>query len=112
MDKKKRTKKEIVGEYLAGGKSYRELAVECGVNFRTIHRWVLEDGRKRPKKRSEIKAGRGDVPDGEEELPVEIKQLRVELRKAHLHNKLLNAMIDIAEGQMGVSIRKKPGARR
>ena len=112
MDKKKRTKKEIVGEYLAGGRSYRELAAECGVNFRTIHRWVLEDGRKRRKTRSEIRAVRGEVTNGEEELPVEIKQLQAELRKAELHNKLLNAMIDIAEEQMGVSIRKKAGAKR
>jgi len=43
---------------------------------------------------------------------VEVKRLREELRKADLHNKLLNAMIDIAEEQFGIPIRKKHGAGR
>ena len=39
-------------------------------------------------------------------------RLRKELEDARLKNELLNAMIDIAEGQMGIDIRKKRGARR
>jgi hypothetical protein len=34
-----------------------------------------------------------------EELPTDVKLLQEGLRKAKLHNKLLNAIIDIAEGQ-------------
>jgi transposase-like protein len=112
MDKKKRTRKEIVGEYLAGGKTYRELAAESGINFRTINRWVLADGRKRRITRSGIEAASAGVPGVEYGLPREVGRLQSELRKAQLHNKLLNAMIDIAEEQMGVSIRKKPGSKR
>jgi len=50
----------------------------------------------------------------EEEAPLsnEVKQLQQELRKAQLHNKLLNAMIDIAEDQLKIDIRKKSGTKR
>jgi hypothetical protein len=40
----------------------------------------------------------------------DVKKLQRELEKERLLNKLLNAMIDIAEEQLGVSIRKKYGA--
>ena len=48
----------------------------------------------------------------EEQLPKEVKQLQAALRKAELHNKLLNAIIDIAEEQLKIDIRKKSGAKR
>jgi hypothetical protein len=41
----------------------------------------------------------------------DVKRLRKELEEARLYNKLLNAMIDIAEDQMGIDIRKKRGAK-
>ena len=45
-------------------------------------------------------------------LPTNVKQLQAELRKAQLHNQLLNAMIDIAEDQLKIDIRKKPATKR
>lgn len=42
----------------------------------------------------------------ETELPTDIKKLQEELRKAKLHNELLNTMIDIAEDQLKINIRK------
>ena len=48
----------------------------------------------------------------QEQLPSDVKQLQEELRKAKLHNELLNAMIDIAEDQLKINIRKKPGTKR
>jgi len=45
-------------------------------------------------------------------MPDDVGQLKRELREARLHAKLLEAMIDIAEEQMGIVIRKKPGAKQ
>jgi len=45
-------------------------------------------------------------------LPTDIKQLQHELRKARLENELLNAVIDIAEKELKVDIRKKSGSKR
>lgn len=53
----------------------------------------------------------GDKP-GAEDLGSEVKRAREELRKAELHVKSLNAMIDIAEDRFEIPIRKKHGARR
>lgn len=47
-----------------------------------------------------------------DQLPTDVKQLQEELRKAKLHNKLLNAIIDIAEDQLNIDIRKKPGTKQ
>lgn len=47
-----------------------------------------------------------------EELSTDVKLLQEELRKAKLHNKLLNAIIDIAEGQLKIDIRKKSGTKQ
>jgi len=46
------------------------------------------------------------------QLPTDVKLLQEELRKSKLHNKLLNAIIDIAEEQLKIDIRKKSGTKR
>ena len=109
MEKKKQkiSKEEIVAEYLAGGISIRELGTKYGKNFRRIHDWVLAY-QGRGKKPSDIKI---DVEE-QAPLPAEVKQLQAELRKAQLHNKLLEAMIDIGQEKYGIDLRKKSGAKR
>ena len=105
MDKKV-DKEEVLAEYLKGGISLRGLARKYGVNHRQIHRWVKEfrdegDGAQVAK----------DARYTGEQV-AEIKRLRKELEDAKLKNELLVAMIDIAEEQMGIDIRKKRGAKR
>jgi uridine kinase len=55
-------------------------------------------------------------PQGEktEDAPLsnDVKLLQQELRKVQLHNKFLNAVIDIAEEQLHIDIRKKAGTKR
>jgi transposase-like protein len=100
MNKREEIKEGIVAEYLTGKTTYRELSEKYGYSLGTIHRWVKEAVRKRP-----VDRGGGDPEE-------EIKKLRAELKRSELHNKLLNKMIDIAEGDLGVSIRKKRGPRQ
>ena len=103
MDKKV-DKEAILAECLKGDVSLRKLRRNHGVNHRMIHRWVkgFQSGGSRVEK------------DGRytKEQVAEIKRLRKELEDARLKNELLTAMIDIAEEQMGIEIRKKRGARR
>lgn len=102
-------REEVVAAYLKGDESYGDLAVRYGLAKSTMHRWV---------KAAALRGEEPDVPVGqniagsESEAAAEVRRLRRELDKARLHNELLNAMIDIAEEQMGVSIRKKPGAKQ
>ena len=100
----------IVAEYLSGRTSYRKLAEKHQVDFRVLHRWVINFQGKAVKKEKSIKPQQGEGQA--EQLPTEVKQLQEELRKARLHNELLNTMIDIAENQLKIDIRKKSGTRR
>jgi transposase len=105
-------KKEVVEEYLRGGVSLRELEARYEINFRTIHRWVKEaEAEYEPEGLERSKQVRA-LAVKQREIPAEVKQLRKELDEARLKNELLHAMIEIAEEQFGIDIRKKPGAKR
>jgi transposase-like protein len=108
MDKKVIDKEAIIAEYLTGNSTYRKLAIKYGVDFRIIHSWVMKYQGKSQKLITKPK----DLKAAETPLSNEIKQLQQELRKAQLHNKLLNAIIDIAEDQLKIDIRKKSGTKR
>jgi len=105
---KGKKKREIVEEYLRGGTSYRELGEKYGISSSTLQRWVEAAGRDR-----KGQAGAESVEKEEEaDSAAEIRRLREELRREKLRSELLNAMIDIAEEQFEIPIRKKRGARR
>ena len=110
MDKQTISKEVIIAEYLAGGTTLRKLAAKYNLSHQGLNKWVQTfQGRRRTK--TEVKISRPGPPKMEP-LPVEVKNLQKELRKAELHNQLLNAMIDIAEEQLGVPIRKKSGTKQ
>lgn len=103
-------KEAIIAEYLAGGTSFRKLSAKYGIRHQWIHNWVQAyQGRSRKKINVNHFIGR---PKKSEPSVSDVKKLQQELIKAELHNKLLNAMIDIAEEQLGVPIRKKYGAKQ
>lgn len=105
------TKKEIIiNEYLMGGTTFRKLGTKYEVNFRTIYVWVQKFQNGYVKKLKPQKVNKGLLK--EEAIPTDINQLQKELKKARLHNELLNAMIDIAEDQLKIDIRKKSGTKR
>ena len=105
------SKESIIVEYLAGGTSYRKLSSRYGYSFKSIQRWVLkyQQGMQKPSKKIVKKTGEASNESCE---ITDVKQLQAELRKAQLLNKVLNEMIDIAEQDLKVSIRKKPGIKR
>jgi transposase-like protein len=105
-------KEAIIAEYLLGDTTYRKLSEKYGVDFRIIHSWVTRYKGKAVVVNKIKKKSSPNQPDPKEQLPTDVKQLQEELRKARLHNKLLNAMIDIAEDQLKIDIRKKSGTRR
>ena len=109
-DKTVRDQEAIIAEYLLGDTTYRKLGSKHGVDFRAIHHWVTKFQGK-PVKKVKPKSRLDEVLP-KEELPTDVKQLQEELRKAKLHNKLLNAIIDIAEEQLKIDIRKKSGTKQ
>lgn len=108
MDKKGIEKEAIIAEYLTGNSSYRKIGIKYGIDFRLVHSWVMKYQGKIQKHTLKPKEQKVE----EAPLSNDIKQLHQELRKAQLHNKLLNAIIDIAEQQLKIDIRKKSGTKR
>lgn len=109
-DKTVQEQEAIIAEYLLGNTTYRKLETKHGVDFRVIHHWVSKFQGKAVKKVKPKIHLKDDPQQGD--LPTDVKQLQEELRKAKLHNKLLNAMIDIAEDQLKIDIRKKSGTKQ
>lgn len=110
MGQKEQVRNAILEDYLTGQYSIRKLARVYGVSRMMIHRWlkaaeqeglVKEEGESGQKVARLLK---------DEEAEAEIKRLRAELKDAQLYNKLLNRMINIAEEDLGVDIRKKRGS--
>jgi transposase-like protein len=107
MKKTEIEKEAIIAEYLTGTSSFRKLGIKHQIDFRMIHSWVKKYQGKslnpiKSKKKTEEK----------EVLPTDVKQLQEALRMSKLHNTLLNNIIDIAEEQLKIDIRKKSGTKR
>jgi transposase-like protein len=103
-------KEKIVAEYLMGYTTYRELGVKYGYSFRNVNSWVNKFRGTPLKKSKQITPTTSSSKL--EQLPTDVKKLQEELRMAKLHNELLNAIIDIAEDQLKIDIRKKSGTKR
>jgi len=108
----KELKESIIAEYLSTGLSFRKLGIKYGTNFRSIHRWVMQyQGRmKKPSTKKIVKPNQDLVE--QDPLPTDVKQLQAELRKARLLNEVLTEVINIAEQELGLPIRKKFGTKR
>ncbi|MFP5040800.1 hypothetical protein [Parasediminibacterium sp. JCM 36343] len=111
-------KKTIVNEYLLGGSSYRQLGKKYGLSHWVISHWVklhhqeqLEEAQSatlQPMGEALEKSGLDEVSSP----AVQIKELQKQLAQERLHNKLLTAMIDVAEEELKIPIRKKYGTRQ
>ena len=93
----------MVEEYLKGGVSLRQLGRKYGVQRTTLHRWV-----KAYRSGQEIQSRR---PEAIREMPKEVGRLQRELYEARLEAKLYRTMVEVAEKEFGIKIRKKSGAR-
>ena len=101
-------KQEIINEYLLGKVGYRVLSKKYKVSRSAINRWVMDfQGRSRSKSLPLMKQ-----EDTRDNLPQEVEALQKELAKERLRNKLLTAIIDVAEDELKIPIRKKYGTRQ
>src|SRR5687768_16565543 len=94
-------KESIIAEYLSTGLSFRKLGIKYGVNFRKVHRWVMQyQGRMKKSSPNKIVKSKQDLIDLAP-LPTDVKQLHAKLRKAQLLNEVLTEVIKIAEEELG-----------
>lgn len=106
MEEKIINREAIVAEYLTGDYSFRQLGAKYGIDFRKIHYWVSRYKGKVKVQQSTQKK------QAEEPLPLEVKQLQSELRRAKLHAEVLEEMLKLSEDLTGIELRKKFGTRQ
>lgn len=118
-------KDQIIQEYLATGCGYRNLQKKYGISRTTICKWVQvyqgihnlapTDLQQKhyinPMERKE----KNNLPPGgekEAELLQKIASLEKQLAHQQLKSEVLDTLITVAEKQLNISIRKKPGTQQ
>lgn len=118
-------KEQIIQEYLTQGSGFRKLSEKYGMSRTTICKWVaiyqgihnLPPSEKQLKyataaMNSSPKKSISTSSSTEEALQQQIAALQKQLQWEKLRAEALDTMINIAEKDLNISIRKKPGARQ
>lgn len=107
----------VVQDYLSTDISQSELKKKY--NFRgsnNIYNWMRKFGLSKPsedqKELHRAMAKEKQKSALEQELELKIRKLEEDLKREQFRTKALNVMIDIAERELKVDIRKKSGAKR
>lgn len=117
-------KTQIITEYLTQGVGFRQLAQKYGMSRTTICKWVaihqgihnLPPTEKQKKYCTSSMNSSPKKPSSAdpsiEALQQKIDALEKQLEWEKLRSEALNTMIDIAEKDLHIPIRKKPGAQQ
>jgi transposase-like protein len=117
-------KQQAIHEYLEQGLGYRTLAKKFGVSRTTINKWVmihqgihnLPPTEKQQKHYLSKMNNTGNVAAGDsnykKDLEEKIRLLEKQLEWEKLRVEVLDTLINVAEKQLNISIRKKPGAQQ
>jgi transposase-like protein len=104
-------KEAIINEYLEGKLDFRALSRKHGIGKSTIHEWVMQH---RGHPRGGIKMLHlplMEQQDSQSNLPTDVATLQKLLAEERLRTKLLTAVIEIAEEELKIPIRKKFGTK-
>lgn len=118
-------KNQVIKEYLAGGTSYRRLSAKYGMSRDVINKWVMihqgihnlppSEQQHRyaiSSMNSSKKKSTKQELQSNEALQQKIAALEKQLNWEKLRAESLDTMINIAEKDLNIQIRKKPGAQQ
>lgn len=117
-------KQQAVKEYLTDGVTYRALAKKYGVSRSTINVWVLvyQGIHQIPRSPKQIsydlqqktlgKKSKQTIPQQQSELENKIALLEKQLEWEKLKSHALDTMINVAERELNIDIRKKHGTKQ
>jgi len=118
-------KQQAIHEYLHEGIGYRALAKKYGVSRTTINKWVmihqgihnlLPTENQQKYYLSQVKNNNKNQPAASSEEIVAMQEkialLEKQLQWEKMRADALDTMINVAEKQLDISIRKKPGAQQ
>lgn len=117
-------KNQVIQEYLTTGCGFRKLAAKYGISRTTICKWVMihqgihnlpPTEKQQIYSTSSMNSSKKDNPKSDastQELLQKIRQLEKQLEWEKLRSTALDTMINIAEKDLNIQIRKKPGAQQ
>lgn len=111
-------KLQIIGEFLESGESMDTFQTKYGMGHCTLSRWMIKFGMKTisPPPFIVMKEKLKSIPEvkslREQALEEKISKLEKELEAAKLKAEAYNALIEVAEEELGIDIRKKAGAKQ
>ena len=110
-------KNQAVKEFSISNESLKTVAQKFGISHFTLHDWVYHRGKSsKRKKMSILPASNSLVMEKEDLSPSELKALVLQLEKdlslEKMRSESLSKMIEIAEREFKISIRKKSGAKQ
>lgn len=110
-------KLQIIEEYMKSGESMETFQVKYGMGHCTLSRWMTNFGLSNTTQRQyiEMKKKLTESPEKtlkERTLEARVAQLEKELKAEKLKSEAANAIIDVAEEEFGIDIRKKAGAKQ
>ena len=118
-------KDQIIQEYLNTGCGFRKLAAKYGISRTTICKWVLihqgihnlpptqkQESYSTSSMNSSPKKSTSAGQQTNEELLQKIAALEKQLEHQQLKVVVLDTLITVAEKQLNISIRKKPGTQQ
>jgi transposase-like protein len=112
---------KVVQEYLTSEQGVKELMDKYSIfGPGTIRRWVLKFAESKPNKevldRDNIMSKASEKPPEKSNTQIELEARIAALEKELSHEKLrseaLSTLIEVAENELQVDIRKKPGAKQ
>ena len=108
---------QVVKEYLYHGATHTELKIKYNfTGCNNIYNWMRKFGLSKPsetdKKLHQFMSKEVQKNTAEEILELKIKKLEEELKREQFKTLALNTMINIAERELKVDIRKKRGAKQ
>jgi transposase-like protein len=118
-------RQQAITEYLTEGTGYRKLAAKYGVSRSTINKWVqihqgIHNIPRTEKQQKYYLSGMNSKPENvaaaafknQQAMEQKIALLEKQLAWEKLRAEALDTMINIAEKQLDISIRKKPGSQQ
>ena len=114
-------KRKIAKSYLSGEASYGVLAEEHGLRDKSVVKEFVKWYRRKLSEESSFEDQQQEALSMKEskeenlsasELQARVKELEQQLKRSELKTELLETMIDIAEEQFNVEIRKKSGTNQ
>jgi transposase len=109
-------KLQIIEEYMTSEESMETFQVKYGMGHSTLSRWMIKFGLSNTSQKQfiEMKQKIDQAPEKtlrERTLEAKVCRLEKELKEEKLKSLTYKTMVEVAEEELGIEIRKKSGAK-